>query len=108
MLAIFNTEQLALSFEEKIHNFLKDKRKDYNAQTWGISQIDTVNNLWGVKLPLDYKELGFDITGLKLEENTCISKKYYDKDVEIKDISKVDIMTLQSKTILTATKIITK
>jgi hypothetical protein len=115
MIAIFKTEQSALSFEEKVHNFLKEKRKGYTAEKWGISQVDTVNNLWGVKMPLDYKELGFDTKGLKLEENTCISQKYYDaKDVEIKPniegkylSSKgveVSPMNLTAKTILTITK----
>ena len=105
MIAIFKSEKAALEFSDKIHKFLLEKRKGYSAEIWGVSQADEVNNLWGVKLPTDYKELRLDISNLKIEENTCISQKYYDNEIEITDISKTDTSVLTYKTVLTATVI---
>ena len=95
MIALFKTEQAANEFEQKIHNFLKVNRPRYKADKWGISFVDETG-IWGVKLPPEK----VDTTGVKLEENTCISYKSLDsKGAVTTDETKA----VTTKTILTET-----
>ena len=57
MIAIFNTEQRANTFSNKIHAFLLANRIAYNATTWaGVNKSDNEEK-WMVKIHPDIDEL---------------------------------------------------
>ena len=56
MIAIFYTEKDAMEFSEKIHNFLKANRKDYNAERWSDINKSEKEEKWAVKIPDDFQK----------------------------------------------------
>ena len=111
MITIFDIEAEAIKLSDKIHQYLSDNRKDYNAVTWGYIAYD--NGLFNVKIHDEYKEslpktiqYTCTIQELKAQRQT----KYFDNEdkelavVDGKCLDKkgqeIDVMTLKTKTIL--------
>lgn len=68
MIAIFKTEKESIEFSDLIHKLLVKNRKGYSAEKWSDINKSDNNELWCVKLPHDYKEIGLNIKGLELVE----------------------------------------
>ena len=56
MLAIFNSEAEAITFSDKIHNFLTENRPGYNADRWSYPNKSDTEDKWFVKVPYDYRK----------------------------------------------------
>lgn len=67
MIAIFNTEQIAVVFSNKIHIFLKTNRAGYNAEKWSETNKSDNEEKWAVKIHPDIdtlaKKFNLDIPG---------------------------------------------
>ncbi len=61
MIVVFYTEAEAVAFSKKIHIFLIENRKDYNAERWSNINKSDNEDKWYVKLPYDFKSLNFEI-----------------------------------------------
>ena len=57
MIAIFYTEAEAITFSDKIHNFLIKNREGYNAEKWSESNKFDKEDKWMVKVPYDFEML---------------------------------------------------
>jgi len=56
MITIFNSEQDALSFSNKIHQYLLDVRPGYSAEKWSDPEISSDGLTWMVKVPVEYDD----------------------------------------------------
>lgn len=54
MIALFNSQSWATSAANKIHAYLLENRKDYNAEKWAVSNKSATEEKWAVKIPPDY------------------------------------------------------
>lgn len=67
MIAIFNTEQRANVFSNKIHVFLKNNRAGYNAVKWSETNKSDNEEKWAVKIHPDIdvlkKKFNLDLPG---------------------------------------------
>lgn len=54
MIALFNSQSWATSAANKIHAYLLENRKDYNAEKWAVSNKSATDEKWAVKIPPDY------------------------------------------------------
>lgn len=64
MIAIFNTELESVEFSDKIHNYLLENRKGYNAEKWSDVNKSDNENKWAVFIPEDFT----DLKGIELIE----------------------------------------
>lgn len=72
MIAIFDIEQRATVFSNKIHVFLKTNRKDYNAEKWSGANKSDNEEKWMVPIHPDIdtlaKKFNLDMPGNNIVE----------------------------------------
>ena len=56
MIAIFTSEQEAIDFSNKVHEWLLEKRPAYNADRWSSINKSDSEDKWMVKIPKDAKK----------------------------------------------------
>ena len=81
MLAIFNSEIEAVTFSEKIHNFLTKNRSRYSAVKWSNLNKSDKEDKWFVKVPEDYRRWSVKLDIKEVTESVpTIDIKVYLKD----------------------------
>ncbi len=88
MIAIFNIEQDAIDYSDKIHTHLTANRPGYNATRWSAVNKSDDANEWAVKMPYDLAKLKVSMKAVDLGKSTKQISKYPDK-WRVEDIGRI-------------------